>query len=211
MFQVKVTAETVNCRVGDCHRLAPAYCYCCKQSVCTHHFLEHIERIKAKIDPLANEVKTTIESIEPFTVEQLSRPVFAQLNEWQTKMHVMIDDIHVKKTKEIGEMMKVNEKKFNEHKRIQLETMVKLREDVRQLTEDDNFTLGRIESFQNQLRTIQGSWLSFAKSFLSIDTRVHPEDLVTISTCKVNEPPQQETVQQRQRLIRARRSKFLLS
>jgi hypothetical protein len=176
-----------NCQLAECRRAASAYCYCCKRNVCTHHFLEHIERMKAKIDPLANEVNNTMESIQHLTVEQLSRPIFAELNEWQKNMHEMIDEIHAKKAQEIDEIMKVNKSRFDEHRRTQLETMIKLQGDVKQVAEDGDVTFEQIESFQNQLRQIEASLAAFEKNFLSMNTRVLPDGLVIVAS-KLNDP-----------------------
>ena len=160
--------------------------------------------MEAKIDPLANEVKTTIESIQHLTVDQLSRPIFAQLKEWQIEMHEMIDDIHEKKKKEIEVMMKVNATKFDEYRRTQLETMIKLQEDVKQVAEDGDVTLEQIESFETQLRAIDTSLAVFEKNFLSMNTRVLPDELVTISS-KVNESLQPFSIlESRLKVLRGR-------
>ena len=198
-----------NCEIVDCRRPAPAFCYCCLRNVCTVHFLEHIEQMKTKISPLSTEVTNTMANIQQLTVEQLCQPLFIQLKVWQAKMHASIDAIHVEKTKEIGEMMEVNKKKFDEHKGKQLETMIKLQEDVRQLDEDGYVTRERLESLQKQLEAIKSNLVAFEKSFISVETRVLGENLVTISS-KANEPPQNEPIRVPQRAIRARSSNFLL-
>lgn len=193
-----------NCEVADCHRPAPAFCYCCLRNVCTVHLHEHIEQLKIQVDPLSTEVKNTMERIQQLTVEQLCQPFFAQLNQWHKKMNAFIDAIRVEKTKEIEEMMKVNKKKFDEHKGKQLEMTMKLREDVKQLDEDGHVTRERLESLQKQLEAIKSNSVAFEKSFVSVETRVLGEGLVTISS-KVNEP-----IRSPSRAIRARSSNFLL-
>lgn len=184
MFQVNMSTE---CQVVDCHRATSAFCYCCKNNVCTHHFLEHIELMKVKIDPLANEVNSTMERIRNLTVENLSRPVFTQLNEWQKKMHEMVDDIHRKKTKDIERISSVNKEKVEEHNRHQAEAMMKLQAGIKQITEDGDINLERIESLRTQLEAIETNSITFEKSFLSIETRVLGEGLVTVSS-KFNQP-----------------------
>ena len=83
-----------NCKIVDCHRAASANCFCCKHNVSTSHFLEHIERVQAKIDPLANEVNNVMEKVRDLTVDQLSQPVYTELNPWRKEMHEGIDDAH---------------------------------------------------------------------------------------------------------------------
>ena len=110
--------------------------------------------MKAKIDPLANEVNNTMESIQQLNVEQLSRPIFTQLNQWQKNMHELIDEIHAKKTKEIEEITNVNRGKFDEHRRAHLNTMMKLQEAVKQVAEDGDVNFEQIESFETRGVTV---------------------------------------------------------
>ena len=184
MFQVNMATE---CQVGDCHRATSAFCYCCKNNVCTNHFLEHIELMKAKIDPLANEVNNIIERIQSQTIENLSRPIFTQLNEWKTKMYESIDDIHRKRTKDIERIIHVNKDKFEEHNRQQSEAMGKLQAGVTRIAEDGDINLERMESLETQLKVIESNSSTFEKSFLSIDTRMLGEGWVTVSS-KFHQP-----------------------
>ena len=186
------------CQVRDCQRLASAFCFCCKNNVCTSHFLGHIERIKAKIDPLANEVNSTMERIQNLTIDQLSRPISAELHRWQKDMHESIDQTHRIKTKEIEEILKTNTMVFDKHKLRQVQTVMKIQEDVRQLAEGGDVTFERIESFQNQLRMIETDLVDLERSFLSIDTRVLCESLVRISS-EVNESLQLDNSRQKLR------------
>lgn len=175
MFQVNMAT---GCQVRDCQRLASAFCFCCKNNVCTSHFLGHIERVTAKIDSLANGVNNTMERIQNLTVDQL--------NQWRMEMHELIDDIHRSKTKEIVELLNKTKEIFDEHKRKQSEAMIRLQEGVKQLVEDGDVTLEQIESFENQLRQIEKNTNSFEKNFLAFHTRVLPVGLVTVS-CKIRE------------------------
>ena len=143
--------------------------------------------MKAKIDPLANDVNTTMVKIQNLTIDQLSRPIFTQLDQWQKDMHKFIDDIHQRKTKEIEEMLNKNKEKFDEHKRQQAGAMIKVQEGVKQLAEDGDVTFEEIESFENQLRKIETNFITFVKNFFSINTQSLPDELVTVSS-KVNEP-----------------------
>ena len=171
-----------NCEIVNCHRAASACCFCCKNNVCTSHFVEHIERVKARIDPLANEANNVMEKVQRLSVDQLSRPVYTELNQWRKEMHEFIDDIHQSSMKEIEEMLNKNKQKFNEHQEEQSEAMMKLQDDVKQLAEDGDVTLERIESFENQLQAVGTSLDVFEKSFLSIKTQPLKGKLVFISS-----------------------------
>jgi DNA-binding transcriptional regulator GbsR (MarR family) len=83
------------CQLDDYNCAASAHCFCCNKNVCTKHFTQHIDAVKAQIDPLANEINTMVEN---------------------------------------------NKDKFVEHKKQQLETIMKIQSDVKQLAEDNDAT-----------------------------------------------------------------------
>jgi hypothetical protein len=176
------------CQLTDCGRGATALCLCCEQKVCTKHFLEHIAQMEAKIDPLASEVNNTIERIRNLNAEKLSLPVYAELNQWQKNMHELIDDIHGKKTKEIAEKLEANQTRFDEHKQKQLESIMKLEEEVRRVANDGDVTFERIQSFEKQLKVAETNLNDVDENFLSISIRDLSEDVVTISS-NMDQPP----------------------
>ena len=151
--------------------------------------LEHIDNMKTKMNPLANQVNRTMERIRNLTIGQLSRPVFIQLDQWRKEMHETIDDIHRRETKQIEAMLTKNKEMFDEHKREQAEAMMKVQRGVKRLLDDGDVTFEQIESLENQLRRIESSLLTFEKNFLLIETRVLPDRLVTISS-RVHDPPE---------------------
>ena len=152
-----MSTKNAKCQVERCQRFASALCFCCQKNVCSSHMLEHIDNMQTKMNPLANQVNRTMERIRNLTIDQLSRPVFIQLDQWRKEMHASIEDIHRRETKQIEAMLTKNKEIFDEHKRQQSEAMMKLQEDVRQLVEDGDVTFEQIESLENQLRQIESN------------------------------------------------------
>ena len=74
-----MSATTKRCQLNDCERAASTNCFCCKRNVCTRHFMEHIEAIKAQIDPLVNDINEMVENIRDLTINKTTKPLFAQL------------------------------------------------------------------------------------------------------------------------------------
>ena len=182
-----MSAKKGICQVARCQRLASALCFCCQNNVCTSHMLEHIKQMKTKLDPLENEVTSTMERIRSFTLEQLSGPVLTQLNQWRKEMHDFIDEIHQSETKAIEDLLQVNRRKFADYKREQSDAVTNLQRDVKRLLEDGDVTFEQIESFKNQLKEIQTNWITFEKNFLAIHTPDLPNRLLMVSS-RVNEP-----------------------
>ena len=189
MFSSHPAPEKGICQLADCQRGATAHCLCCGKEICTKHFLEHIARMEAKIDPLASEVNKTMERIQSLNAEKLSAPVYAKLNQWQKNMHELLDRIHGKKTKAIDEKLETNKERFEEHKQKQLDSMTKLQEEVRRVAEDGDVTFERIQSFEKQLKVVETNLDDVDTNFLSISTQNLSEDVVTISSNMDPPPP----------------------
>lgn len=151
--------------------------------------LEHIKQMKTKLDPLENEVTSTMERIRNFTLEQLSGPVLTQLNQWRKEMHEFIDEIHRSETTAIEDLLQVSRRKFSDYKRQQSDAVSNLQRDVKRLVEDGDVTFEQIELFKNQLKEIQTNWSTFEKNFLSINTPDLPDRLLMVSS-RVNETPE---------------------
>jgi hypothetical protein len=175
------------CQLDGCNRAASTRCFCCNRNVCTRHFAEHIDAVKAQIDPLANEINTMVEKIQDLTIEQITEPSFAQLQQWRSDMHQLIDEIFLAKSKEMEDLIETNKNKFIEHKKQQVETMMKIQDDVRQLVEDGDATSEQIQLLKNQLANVETSLTNFGKDFLLVNTRVFGQGLVTVSS-NLNKP-----------------------
>ena len=170
------------CQLDGCTRATSTKCFCCQKNVCTKHFMEHIEAVKGQIDPLVNEINEMVENIRALTIDKITEPSFAQLQQWRTDMHRQIDEIFLAKTKEMEDLIATNKEKFIEHQKQQLESVVKMQDQVRQLVEDEDATIEQIQSLKNQIATVQKSLVSFEKDFLSVSTRELVQGLVTVSS-----------------------------
>jgi prefoldin subunit 5 len=170
------------CELNDCNRAASTLCYCCKKSICTRHFTEHIEAVRIQVDPLANTINTMVENIQNLTIESFTEKPLEKLNQWKCDMHQLIDEIFSSKSKEIEELVEINKEKFLEYKKEQWENIMKIQEEVRQLVEDGDATFQQIELLKNQLAKIEENRTTFQKNFLSIDAQVFEHGFVTVSS-----------------------------
>ncbi|CAF4089638.1 unnamed protein product [Rotaria sordida] len=175
------------CQLNDCNRAASTYCFCCNKNVCTRHFAEHIDAVKAQIDPLANEINTMVEKIQGLTIEQLSEKPLCELRQWQIDMHQLIDEIFFAKCKEIEDLARKNQEKFVEHKKQQFEIIMKIQDDVKQLVEDGDATFEQIQLLKNQLASVETNLASFRNNFLAVNARVFAQGLVTVLS-NLNKP-----------------------
>jgi len=176
------------CQMDACNRAASTHCFCCNKNVCTRHFTEHIDTIKAQIDPLANDINTMVEKIQGLTIEQITEGCFAELQQWRVDMHQLIDEIFLIKSKEIEDLIEQNKNQFTEHKKQQFEMIVKIQDDVKQLVEDGDATFEQIQLLKNQLAIVETNLTSFQKDFLSINAKVFAQGLVTVSS-NLTKPP----------------------
>jgi DNA repair exonuclease SbcCD ATPase subunit len=176
------------CQSDGCNRAASAFCFCCNKNVCARHFGEHVDAVKAQIDPLGNEINTMVENIQGLSVEQVSKKSLDQLKQWQTDMHQLVDEIFLAKSKEIEDLVESNKDKFDEHKKRQLETIIKIQDDVKQLVEDGDATFEQLQSLKKQLADVETDAASFRSNFLLINAKVSAQGLVTVSS-DLNKPP----------------------
>jgi len=175
------------CQLDGCNRAASTRCFCCNKNVCTRHFTEHIDAVKAQIDPLANEINTMVEKIQGLTIEQITEPSFAELQQWRSDMHQLIDEIFSAKKKEMEDVIETNKNKFIEHIKQQSETIIKIQDDVKQLVEDGDATFEQIQLLKNQLASVETSLTNFGKDFLSVNTKVLNNELIKTAS-NLNKP-----------------------
>ena len=182
-----ISAVSKRCQLDDCERTASTKCFCCGRNVCTRHFMKHIEAIKAQIDPLVNEINEMVESIRGLTLDKITEPSFAQLEQWRSDMHRQIDEMFLAKSKEMVDLIATNNEKFVEHQKQQLESVMRMQDQVRQLVEDEDVTLEHIQSLKNQIASVQKNQGDFEKDFLLVNTRELAQELVTVSS-SLNKP-----------------------
>jgi len=173
--------------VEGCNRAASARCFCCTRNVCTKHFTEHIDAVKTQIDPLANETNLMVEKIQGLTIEQTTEASFASLQQWKLDMHQLIDEIFLTKIKEIEDVVAENKEKFIEHRKQQLENIMQIQDDVKQLVEDGDATFEQIQLLKSRLVNVETNLASFGKDFLSVNAKVLAQGLVIVSS-NLNKP-----------------------
>ena len=178
---------TKKCQADSCNRMACANCFCCDKNVCRRHFMEHTDDIKAQIDPLARNTNEMVEKIRGLTIEKITDSSFAQLQQWKTDMHQLIDEMVAAKTKEMENLIAANKQKFEEHQKQQFEIVVKIQDEVNKLVDDSDVTFEQIQSLKTQLADVQANLDHFAKNFLLLYTTKTVHGLVTFST-NVNTP-----------------------
>lgn len=175
-------AEVKRCQMNDCHRAASAFCYCCQKNTCTRHFNQHIDNLRAQIDPLADAVNSTVEKIDEMTLEQLTEAQFRKLDQWKCDMHQLINQIFLDKRKEIEDIVENSQENFFKHQIQQKDNVVKIQQEVKQLVEDGDATIQQIESLKKQLAKIEKNQTEFEIQFLSIYTQVFDPQFVTVSS-----------------------------
>ena len=144
--------------------------------------MEHIDAVKAQVDPLANETNEMLEKIQNLTIDMITESSFVQLEKWKADMYKLIDEIYSTKTKEMEDLIGKNTEKFVEHQKQQLESVMGIQDQVKQLAEDGDATFELIQSLKNQLATVQTNLTSFEKDYLVINTKVLAQGLVTVSS-----------------------------
>jgi hypothetical protein len=198
------------CQIDGCTRAASTRCYCCNKSVCTRHFTEHIDAVRAQVDPLADTINTMVEKIQGLTVEQLTETPFAKLNQWKCDMHQLIDEIFSEKSREINNLIEKNKDKFVEHKKQQWEMILAIQEDVKQLVEDGDATFEQIQLLRNQFASVEANLTSFQNDFLSIYVLDFGQGYVTVSsnlTLPFDYPVPLAKNKSQQRVLKALRNK----
>jgi hypothetical protein len=175
------------CQVDGCNRAASTRCFCCTKNVCTRHFTEHIDAVKAQIDPLANETNVMVEKIQGLTIEKTTEASFASLQQWKIDMHQLIDEIFLTRIKEIEDLVAKNTERFVEHRKQQLENIMQIQDDVKQLVEDGDATFEQIQLLKSRLVNVETNLASFGKDFLSVNAKVLAQGLVEVSS-NLNKP-----------------------
>ncbi|CAF3421452.1 unnamed protein product [Rotaria socialis] len=168
------------CQLEGCTRAASTRCYCCNKSVCTRHFTEHIEAVRAQIDPLADEINRTVEKIQGLTIDHLTKTPRAQLDQWKAGMYQLVDDIYFEKSQEMDTLIEQNKEEFVDHKKQHLEMIMKIQDDVKQLVEDGDATFEQVQLVKAQLINVETAMGLFQENFICIDAQISGRDLLKV-------------------------------
>ncbi|CAF3337459.1 unnamed protein product [Rotaria socialis] len=116
------------CQLEGCTRAVSTRCYCCNKNVCTRHFTEHVEAVRAQIDPLAETPRV-------------------QLDQWKADMYQLVDYIYFEKSQEIDSVLEQNKEEFVDHKKRHLEMIMKI--------QDDDATFEQVQLVKAQLTNVE--------------------------------------------------------
>lgn len=177
-----MAAVKKKCQLPDCSRAASTLCFCCHQNVCTRHFIEHIEAVKAQIDPLVNDINEMVQTVQGLAIEELKEKSLVKLRQWQSDMHILINNVFDDKCKDVENLCASNQEKFIEFRKEQLSTVINIQDDVRQLAEDGDATMEQIQSLKNQLKSLKNNISSCLRDFLVVEGTVLPQLFVTVSS-----------------------------
>ncbi|CAF1087698.1 unnamed protein product [Didymodactylos carnosus] len=173
------------CQIQGCARSVATLCYCCQKNVCSKHFNDHIEAIKAQLHPLVDQINEVVEKIQNLKIEQLANKAYEDLDQWRADIHKLIDDIYSIKRKEIEQIVETNEASFVKHKSEQMDEIEKIKLDVEQLISEDDATVDQIEVLKSALQTTETNLATVQKQFIAVNIRVLDPDLVRIK-CDLN-------------------------
>ncbi|CAF3631372.1 unnamed protein product [Rotaria socialis] len=143
------------CQLERCTRAVSTRCYCCNKNVCTRHFTEHVEAVRAQIDPLAETPRV-------------------QLDQWKADMYQLVDYIYFEKSQEIDSVLEQNKEEFVDHKKRHLEMIMKI--------QDDDATFEQVQLVKAQLTNVEKTMVLFQKYFVCIDAQISGRDLLKVSS-----------------------------
>ncbi|CAF3467450.1 unnamed protein product [Rotaria socialis] len=129
------------CQLEGCTRAVSTRCYCCNKNVCTRHFTEHVEAVRAQIDPLAETPRV-------------------QLDQWKADMYQLVDYIYFEKSQEIDSVLEQNKEEFVDHKKRHLEMIMKI--------QDDDATFEQVQLVKAQLTNVEKTMLNPVVRFLRV-------------------------------------------
>ncbi|CAF4927827.1 unnamed protein product [Rotaria socialis] len=129
------------CQLERCTRAVSTRCYCCNKNVCTRHFTEHVEAVRAQIDPLAETPRV-------------------QLDQWKADMYQLVDYIYFEKSQEIDSVLEQNKEEFVDHKKRHLEMIMKI--------QDDDATFEQVQLVKAQLTNVEKTMLNPVVRFLRV-------------------------------------------
>lgn len=149
------------CLIETCKREAETYCYHCSRDVCTKHYLEHKSWTQEQLHPLVDETNLIYDRFrhgkEKATVSEL--PCFTtarrQLEKWREECHQQIDTTYDRVRKQIQTIIDTHQLEESQRTVKNLETLEKLRQQMRDLLKEESVTYRQLEMIKQQLEDIK--------------------------------------------------------
>ncbi|MCC7159916.1 MAG: hypothetical protein IT281_10325 [Ignavibacteria bacterium] len=145
------------CLIETCKREAETYCYHCCQDVCTKHYLEHKKSIQEQLHPLIDEMnfiydrlnhgdKNQSKSLPHYCID-----VYSQIDKWRADCHDRIDVVYRRARSQIETMVKSHQNETTQKAISNLESLEKMRQQLRDLLRDGDVTYRQLEEIKRQL------------------------------------------------------------
>ncbi|CAF2052381.1 unnamed protein product [Rotaria magnacalcarata] len=145
------------CLIETCKREAETYCYHCSQDVCTKHYLEHKKSIQEQLHPLIDEMNSIYDRLNHDDKDQSkSLPhyfidVYSQVDQWRADCHDRIDIVYRRARSQIETIVKSHQNELTQKAISNLESLEKMRQQLRALLKDGDVTHRQLEALKRQL------------------------------------------------------------
>lgn len=134
------------CTKEKCSRLSRALCNCCDKYLCLEHLKDHADRLNEQLTPISDQFNQLAEELNKITLGETS--FIKELDQWCFKAHQNIDHFYQKKRAEFEQFLK--EEKQKQEKELQ-----NIRDQFKQILEQQEATKENIQLLNNTLRSIE--------------------------------------------------------
>ncbi|CAF3167503.1 unnamed protein product [Rotaria socialis] len=145
------------CLIETCKREAETYCYHCSQDVCTKHYLEHKKSIQEQLHPLIDEVNSIYDRLNhgdknrSKSFPHYFTDVYSQVDQWRADCHDHIDVVYHRARSQIETIVKTHQNELTQKVISNLESLEKMRQQLRELLKDGDVTHRQLEALKRQL------------------------------------------------------------
>ena len=147
--------------VEACKREAETHCYHCSQDVCSKHFFEHKKLIQEQLPSLVDEVNVIYDRLRQMNGKETTlvlpslTAAYGQLEQWRVDCHRQIDLVYDHFRLQIDSISENHRHEENLKSKKLLESVEKMREQVREMLKDDDITHRQLETLRKQLVEIE--------------------------------------------------------
>ncbi|CAF1467720.1 unnamed protein product [Rotaria sordida] len=149
------------CLIETCKREAETYCYHCSNDVCTKHYLEHKQWIQEQLNPLVDEINFIYDRLhhddknQTKSIPQYLINVYSQLDKWNADCHNNIDIVCHRVRSQIENIVKSNQHEETQKVIYNLESLEKLRQQLKELLKEGDVTYRQLEIMKRQLEELK--------------------------------------------------------
>ncbi|CAF0863114.1 unnamed protein product [Didymodactylos carnosus] len=167
----QLSTEKLNkCQMKSCSRDIEAHCYHCRRDLCSKHFSKHKQSLHNQIDPVANQINELIHQINLLILPEFTQVPLRELEQWRKESHQLIDQLCLRKRREIKRSAQKYEKEFICYNIEQRKILEEIKQKLLQLVHDKNANRRQIETIKHQLEDITLSFIQFYKRFIHLET-----------------------------------------